>query len=61
MKKNKIQVLIRYDKLEKFLKRKAGITLKITQLTLNKILKNYKQINNYQEQNLSLNMILKYF
>jgi len=52
--KEKKDLPFRYDKLEKCFQREAALALKIPQLTLNKILKNRKEIVEYGKQNLPL-------
>jgi len=50
--KEKKDILVRFDKLDKCSQREAALALKIPQPTLNKILKNRKEIVELEEQNL---------
>ncbi|XP_025418302.1 major centromere autoantigen B-like [Sipha flava] len=52
--KEKKDILVRFDKLDKCSQREAALALKIPQPTLNKILKNRKEIVEHEEQNLPL-------
>ncbi|XP_025418559.1 tigger transposable element-derived protein 4-like [Sipha flava] len=52
--KEKKDILVRFDKLDKCSQREATLALKIPQPTLNKILKNRKEIVEHEEQNLPL-------
>lgn len=52
--KEKKDILVCFDKLDKCSQREAALALKIPQPTLNKILKNRKEIIEHEEQNLPL-------
>jgi len=57
--KEKKDLLVRYDMLDKCSQREAALALKIPQPTLNKILKNRKEIVVHEEQNLPFSRKLK--
>lgn len=52
--KRKKHLLVRFDQVEKCSLRDVALALKIPQPTLNKMLKNRKEIIEYGEQNLPL-------